>query len=55
VRNREADPVAAEDLCKGLIVRGWETGGIAVQKGLRGGMKLGAWRLSATVKRTTSY
>lgn len=42
MRDREADPVTAEDLRKSLIVCGWEAGRVAVQEGLGGGMKLGA-------------
>jgi len=38
VRDREADPVAAENLRESLVVGGWEAGCVTVQEGLSGGM-----------------
>ena len=44
MRDCEADPVAAENLRKGLVVCSWKAGCVAVQESLSGGMKLGACR-----------
>jgi len=50
VHNCEADPVAAENLREGLVVCGWEAGGVTVEEGLGSGMELGAWRISVMIR-----